>query len=170
MIFFWKTYTATVTGSTNKHVVCETCDRGFDYVVTEQGKGHSDSWFCLDNQGAERRASNRAVQDCERRLTRAMYILPCPNCGWYQRVMVKRGKGKRLLYTALLGLPASFIALCWQFFGAPQPLSWLAQSLPTIVFFGFPIMGIVWFFVYDPNRRKGEPVPVPSGAGSEQER
>lgn len=148
-----KRYTSTATKSATKTVTCENCHKNFEYDTTRTAQGFGDSLLWLDNKGAEERASRFANKNCEKMLRKAIEITPCPHCGWYQRNMVMLGKRKRLLYTALLGLPASIIASIWQSSrAATAPSDSWQELLPFISFCTFVFLGIVWFFRYNPNR------------------
>ena len=146
-------YTATLTKSATKSIVCEGCKKDFTYEATREAQGFGDSWLWLDNEGAEKRALTSAERNCEKVLAKAVDITPCPHCHWYQRNMVVIGKRKRLLYTWAVGFAVSWCVLFGEFFGA-QGNSMASGGKATAVFWAFIAIGTIWFFAYNPNRGK----------------
>lgn len=86
--YFYRTYTATVSGSTTRRERCAGCSRVFEYVIkrTAAGGGHSAFW--LNNAGAAVSADTRARSNLQRMLNEAVEPVPCPTCGIFQPNMV----------------------------------------------------------------------------------
>jgi hypothetical protein len=112
-----KKYTATVTGSVMKGVVCEQCKLEYVYTLTRQAQGEGTSLLGLNDGGAERRASDAANTVLKKILDRAQDPVPCPGCGWYQESMIaivrraRRGWMRRLAtVSGVLGFLAGCLA------------------------------------------------------------
>ena len=149
-----KRYTATVTKSRVKTVVCETCKSEFSYEAVRKSQGFGDSWLWLDNKGAEARSLRSADKNCDKLLAKAVDFVPCSNCGWYQKNMVAAGKRKRFWYTTFIGFPAAWLTQFWEFFGAQAgPPSAVSGNSFFYVFFGFAALGAVWAYLYNPNKK-----------------
>ena len=150
-------YTAKVTGSVTKSVRCEKCHRQYNYAARRVGIGSGNSVLFLDNEGARRRADRDATKDLERTLAKAIEPVPCPNCRWYQRDMVRLVKRRQAIAILLSGLGVAVITTITLFVIAIM-LAWLALvSLGIQIFLGLGILSIlssgIWFLFCDPNKR-----------------
>jgi hypothetical protein len=135
-----KKYTATVTGSMMKAVVCEQCRLEYVYRLTRQAQGEGTSLLGLNDGGAERRAMDAANIVLKKILDRAQDPVPCPGCGWYQEAMIaivrrtRRGWMRRL---AVVSGVVGFLAGCLAFviFMSRPNAGWEAsQSEAGLVF------------------------------------
>lgn len=102
--YFWKDFYATVTLSKVQKYHCERCGNTFCFeaVKTATGSGHSP--FMLDDDGAARRAKRSAKKRARRTLETEHYPVPCPECGWYQRVMHSAIRARLYKWMLTLGL------------------------------------------------------------------
>jgi len=97
-MYFYRTYTATVSGSTKRCERCVGCSRVFEYVITREAAGGGHSAYFLNNAGAEASAKKRARDNLNRALNEAIEPVHCPACGIYQPDMVRvlqERRGKR---------------------------------------------------------------------------
>jgi hypothetical protein len=85
---FSRRYQAEVTDAETRRVVCERCRTEYQYQVVRKAKGDGTSLYLLDNEGAERRAEERAERALNRKMRTAIEPHPCPECHWMQSEMV----------------------------------------------------------------------------------
>jgi hypothetical protein len=96
--YFWRTYTATVSGSITRRERCVGCSCVFCYEITRQVVGGGHSAFLLDNSRAAASAEMRARANLDRALNEAIEPVHCPACGIFQPDMVqvlRERRGKR---------------------------------------------------------------------------
>jgi hypothetical protein len=109
-IFFGRHYKATAQANTTRSVRCENCGANFSYPYFARGVGRDGSPYFLDNQGAATRAAAQAKKRLKQEVTDGTSMVPCPQCGWYQKKMVREMRLSRPLsiscgvWLALLGL------------------------------------------------------------------
>jgi hypothetical protein len=89
MFYFWRSYTATLSGSVTRHERCVACSGLFDYEITREAVGGGHSAFCLNNAGAAAKAKMRACDNLNRALREAVEPVHCPACGIFQPDMVR---------------------------------------------------------------------------------
>ena len=87
--YFYRTYTATVSGSRKRRETCIGCSSSFEYQVTRVAQGGGHSGFLLNNRGASASADMRARANLVRALDEAIEPVHCPTCGIYQPDMVQ---------------------------------------------------------------------------------
>ena len=87
--YFYRTYTATVSGSQKRRVKCANCSCEFEYEITRTVAGGGHSAFMLNNAGAAESAKTRARHNLMRALDEAVEPMHCPRCGIYQPAMVQ---------------------------------------------------------------------------------
>jgi hypothetical protein len=88
-LYFYRTYTATVSGSQKRRERCAGCSCVFEYVITREVQGGGHSAFHLNNTGAAESAKTRARANLNRALDEAIEPVHCPTCGIYQPAMVR---------------------------------------------------------------------------------
>jgi hypothetical protein len=88
-VYFWRTYTTTVSGSITRREQCVGCSRVFDYVIARVASGRGDSPYYLTNAVARARAEERARVNLNRKLRDSVEPVYCPTCGTYQPDMVQ---------------------------------------------------------------------------------
>jgi hypothetical protein len=88
MTYFYRTHTATLSGSVEKTERCFACSSTFCYEVrrTVAGGGHSP--FGLTDAGAAAAAERRARDKLRITLEDAIEPVPCPVCGVFQPHMI----------------------------------------------------------------------------------
>jgi len=86
-------YTASVTGSLWKPVVCAHCGCEYVYRMHRQATGQATSVLWLDNRGAAEQARSNAVAELHSQLGTGIDAVPCPDCGMYQDDMIQQLKG-----------------------------------------------------------------------------
>ena len=96
-MYFYRTYTTTVSGSRTRRDKCVGCSCVFEYVIQREAAGGGHSGFFLNNAGAAANAKMRAQANLERALNEAIEPVHCPACGIFQPDMVqvlreRRGK------------------------------------------------------------------------------
>lgn len=89
VLYFYRTYTATASGSRRRRERCAGCSRVFEYVVTRQVEGGGHSAFLLNNAGAAANAKMRARENLDRVLNETIEPVHCPTCGIFQTDMVR---------------------------------------------------------------------------------
>jgi hypothetical protein len=82
--YFWKSHTATVSGSTTRSVSCVGCSRAYEYSVSRTAVGGGHSPLHLTNASAAEKARQRARDNLSRALMDAIEPVHCPSCGIYQ--------------------------------------------------------------------------------------
>jgi hypothetical protein len=88
-LYLYRTYTATVSGSTERRERCVGCSHVFEYAITRETRGGGHSGFYLNNKGAAASAETRARANLVRALDEAIEPVHCPTCGIYQPKMVQ---------------------------------------------------------------------------------
>jgi hypothetical protein len=86
--YFWREYTATVSGSVRRRVRCVGCSHEYGYDVWRVAAGGGHSPFHLTNATAKLAAKERAHSNLVRTLDEAIEPVFCPVCGIYQPDMV----------------------------------------------------------------------------------
>jgi hypothetical protein len=133
MLYVWKQYKATLSGTVVKRVTCEKCSCAYAYELTRQARGTGTSPYFLDNAGAEHRARTQASKRLRRALEHGIDPVGCPDCGWYQADMATEARRRRLRWIVpvaivLLALAGAFALIVGMVWGAsPQP--WSTESL-----------------------------------------
>jgi hypothetical protein len=108
--FFGRHHKATVQANTGRSVRCENCGANFSYQYSATGVGRDGSAYFMDNEGAATRAATQAKKRLKQELTYGTSMVPCPQCGWFQKKMVREMRLSRPLsiscgvWLALLGL------------------------------------------------------------------
>ncbi|MBI1372714.1 MAG: hypothetical protein GC159_08130 [Phycisphaera sp.] len=147
-------YTATMKGSTMKRADCESCKQAYYYKVERSATGEGSSILWLDNEGASDRASSAAEVALKAALDKAVDLVACPNCGYFQKNMVSRGKWRRFGWTfgvlALVAVILLVIAAAQSDRRGNSSSAFMIAALVTGVA-GF-VLGVVWFIAYNPNR------------------
>lgn len=87
-IYFWKSHTATVSGSVKRHVTCVNCGEPFYYVAKRVAQGGGHNPLHLNPRGATEMARKRAFINLDRALDGAIEAAHCPTCGIFQPEMV----------------------------------------------------------------------------------
>lgn len=87
-VYFYRTYTATASGSRTRRERCVGCSSVFEYTITREVAGGGHSAFMLNNAGAAVSAKARARANLARALDEAIEPAHCPTCGIYQPAMV----------------------------------------------------------------------------------
>ena len=146
-------YTVSVSGSRWKAVHCTHCRTDWAYKVSRQATGEGRSPYFLDNDGAQARARQSAVESLERKLSSAADNIACPKCGYYQEDMVQRLRSSQHTGLAVLGGFAIAGAVGTLLVGlAAAPVASMAVA-------GLMVVGAIVSFVrrgrlqaaYDPN-------------------
>ncbi len=88
-LYLYRTYTSTVSGSTERRERCVGCSHVFEYKITRVAQGGGHSGFYLNNAGAAENAKTRARANLVRALDEAIEPVHCPTCGIYQPDMVQ---------------------------------------------------------------------------------
>ncbi len=83
-VYFYRTYTATVSGSATKHVQCCYCLHSFEYTITRRIQGGGHSSFMLNDFAASYHASKRARAKLVQALDEGVDPVHCTACGIYQ--------------------------------------------------------------------------------------
>jgi hypothetical protein len=89
ILYFYRTYTATASGSVRRRERCVGCSHIFEYVITREVEGGGHSAFFLNNAGGAASAQMRARANLNRALSEAIEPVHCPACGIFQPDMVQ---------------------------------------------------------------------------------
>lgn len=137
-------YTATMTGSAMKHVICSHCGCKFVYQIKRQATGEATSWLWLNNMGASYNAQASATDTLNNKLQNEIDAVSCPDCGMYQKDMVRKLKNDawnevvRVAFSfGVIGIVLFIIGYCL-FTAIPIP-NWLHSML---------LVGIVGFWIW----------------------
>jgi hypothetical protein len=87
-MYFWRSYTATVSGSRTTREQCTGCSKVFEYRITREATGGGHSPFFLQNAVAEVSAKTLAQANLNRALAEAIEPVHCPARGIFQPDMV----------------------------------------------------------------------------------
>ncbi len=178
MIYFGKSYTATVSGSIWKEVTCEGCQGEFVYYMTREARGSGSSPYYLDNDGAATRAQTAAVNALQKALAHDCDVIACPDCGQYQSNMMRKLRRKRFGWLHVCGWVGIVAALLFAWISSISQVRRQARSfsgellsLPWAAVFGAGVGLIVVSWIgrsfYDPNsnafERKESPERTDAG-------
>ena len=85
-------YGTSVAGSALKRVECDSCGCEYVYQLQRTGAGEGLSLLWMQEEKAQKEAASAAEKDLKRELKKAIDLVPCPGCGWYQKKMVRAAK------------------------------------------------------------------------------
>ncbi|CAN5414330.1 hypothetical protein BH11PLA2_BH11PLA2_27240 [soil metagenome] len=160
-------YTATMSGTDFKFVVCEGCSGEYVYQLQRVASGSGTSYLFLDNKGASLRAEARARAQLKQSLAHAIEIVPCPTCGLIQKHMVPKARRnyRRGLYNAgmiliIIGIAVGVIggmkiAIDAERYGEgwiSTAMWWTLTGMVCLI--GIALLVVRWRMTsrYDPNR------------------
>lgn len=152
-----KRYRATVSGEVTKFITCEKCGCEYVYALRRQATGSSKSPLFSDGDKAARRAASDAETELRRQLNYEDDPVPCLDCGWLQKTMVKGMRSSRATGFFLLGVAVTFVwwvfAVATDFrYGPPHPML-MAVLAGVLIFIG----GAVHTYkAWDPNQKSPE--------------
>ncbi len=161
-------YTVELAASVTRHVTCEKCSAQYDYELRRKSIGGGISVLFLNDAGAEATAQERAETSLQRKMKEHDPV-PCPCCGWYQRVMIpyaRRQFHRWMNWAAAVVLPVGIVFFILAFFGKAQspPVSdetlvklWAATVLLLGTSAGLYFGRSIWALYHQPNQtpRKG---------------
>ena len=140
---------ARVTGGAIREIACQRCRRPFFFILRRIGKGRAKADFFIGMKSAESRAAGKAHADLQKKLSRDLDPVPCPNCGLYPPEMVVASRSRLYPWKKLIG----FWAIAH--FGGGYLLFRLLPSAPSPTFYlpGLLTIGYLLFrrFTFDPN-------------------
>ena len=157
-------YTASASGATLKEVKCAGCGAEYFYHVERCAEGHGNSIMFLDNAGASQRAEAAAQKSLERRLAKAVELVPCPACGLYQPEMVAKARRQYrtwMLAVAFVCIVGTVVVGLFTLIAAEKrPVNWTLYA-PILAVTGLAGIGIlITRFVqaraYNPNQEDVE--------------
>src|ERR1043165_4707429 len=165
MIIWWKEYTADRFGSVEKIVKCEHCGAEYAYTVFCTTTAQGTSLFSLDNEGAARRAQDRADHKLQDALDKAVEPYWGPVCERFQSNMIPRARHAilwwmsfRVLFWPLLAVPvlACFAGFLNRTFATidyivPWPILWWTFGILWTLLFVAPLVQWAISQFYDPN-------------------
>jgi hypothetical protein len=134
------------------------------YQIERSALGQGSSVLFLDNEGAARRAQERAEQQMAYKLKTEIDAVPCPKCGWYQKPMVDLVRRQYRRWMKVLGVwlvALTFPVICTGTIiivereGSGQPTISLPVFLTLIA--AFPVAGVALILArrgYDPNTQE----------------
>lgn len=113
MIPIGREYYSTLTATTRKEVVCEhcRCEYAYNMTCTSHGRGISLLW--VDNDDARERAQVYATRGLERMHRAGCELVPCPDCGWYQRDMVRKKRQFLTIWISATSIAAGATVAGW---------------------------------------------------------
>ncbi|MCA8911023.1 MAG: hypothetical protein KDB82_04925 [Planctomycetes bacterium] len=150
-----QTSTATVEASGTKHEQCIWCNTHYVYEFKRQASGSGTSLMFLDNAGAESRAEDRAYQQLEKAMAKAVEPVRCPNCRRFQPKAISSVKLKRGLSTIFGGLAIAFVAWIATIF-IMSDAKWEARmttsaTLAIVLAVLAILLGLGWWVLFNPN-------------------
>src|SRR5262245_20606293 len=90
-------FTSVVSGRAVKEVKCEHCGGEFVYLMERKVGGVATSWFPVrDGQKAKEQSEAMALLSLHLTLAEDCDPVPCLNCGWYQKEMVRKIREEHL--------------------------------------------------------------------------
>jgi hypothetical protein len=161
----WK-YTTNLSAATLKLVRCENCHVEYVYRMERFGSGTGTSLLFLENKGAQDRATQQAANELRGLLWRECDPIPCPNCGWYQKAMVRamrrdhwrwmQSTGLGLLAVSTISLVIAYVAWLPNFPHSPGPpwllpMSLIAGAVTGVAGAGLLVIKATLSTRYDPN-------------------
>lgn len=87
-IYFSRTYSAAISGKSQKSVCCEKCGSNYAYHMVRRGFDRSSSAYGIGNASAKAAAERGARGKLAKRLAQDSDPVACPDCGWVQAHMV----------------------------------------------------------------------------------
>ncbi|MHB8856292.1 MAG: hypothetical protein ACYC6K_06710 [Bellilinea sp.] len=92
MIPYGRKYKVKMEGYRWKFVECSFCECKYLYRMKRKVEGEGASLLWLDNTGAKKRAGDRANDELDYKLRNEIDSVSCPECGMYQKDMIKKIK------------------------------------------------------------------------------
>ena len=80
-MYIGKQYTQTQRSVDVRPFACSRCSYTGEAVVLGVGQGHGNSAYFLDDEGASRRAVERAGRGAQRNAAQTLSLARCPSCG-----------------------------------------------------------------------------------------
>ncbi len=159
-------YVASAEGRAIKEADCENCGQRYSFSLRRAAVAGSTSILFLNNRGAKARAVDRAEQELQRKLVRAVEAVPCPHCGWYQAHMIPKLRRRHLLWMKNAGIVSLVVSVIALFafvscvapeMGIRAPLWLLGALLGCGLGFGLAAIALLLtrylqVIKYDPNR------------------
>lgn len=122
MALYSRWYESAAHALSNKFVQCEQCGVQYVYRIERVGVGREVSILHLENEQAQKLATEYAEADLAKKIEEGCEPIPCPQCGWYQAAMRERAK-------ELFGLGMWKLGLGFLVFGGFLLLTmWLAEN------------------------------------------
>ncbi len=90
IVHFSKTFKVTAAGQRLEAVTCEKCGTVYYYRLVRVGTGRGRAPYFLGQTAAAERARINAQKDLAQRLKGEAELVPCPQCQWVNRDLLKR--------------------------------------------------------------------------------
>lgn len=103
-VYFGRRYTSTVSRTVARQVRCENCRTVYGYQLTRRASGTGRSAYMLNNQGASRRAKERALAKLDAAIQNGVDLVPCPTCGCFQTDMIRLMRSRTHRWAMPVGL------------------------------------------------------------------
>jgi Zn ribbon nucleic-acid-binding protein len=111
MIPIGSNITATVKGRFPKEVECVECQHHYVYFIEREASGAGFSALSLFDQGATRKATERAERELAKKFENEVDIVPCPECGTIQPEMVDEARRLRYRWMKITGICLAPLAI-----------------------------------------------------------
>ncbi len=163
-------YTANAVGRRLHLRLCSKCGCEFGYEALRIGMGRGTSYYFLNNEGAENRATRRAEAAAARLAEESPEVVPCPRCDHIEEDMIDEwGRGSALGWFFLgslgviLGLIVLLIASMLSYY---PPKKWPPSSSTLLVFAGIGvgmfIAGAIVLLIRHRSLSSSRPIPSPT--------
>src|ERR1700733_2571092 len=82
IFYFGRHYASTSIGGRIREVICDKCKYQYFYELTLMGAGSANAPYAIGSDAADKRATEQAERDLEKRLADEAELVPCPKCHW----------------------------------------------------------------------------------------
>lgn len=161
---FLSTTNVEIEGVEVKGATCEKCEVRYHYVVVRSGAG--DNVGVIPTERGENTARSIADRRLEKALEKAVDLVACPSCGWFQGWMIRAKRMKILKITLLCSflVPWPSLMSVVLYYKKNKPTAPSNELLETIFltmglsFGGVILIGVILTLIARPNSGKFFPM------------
>src|SRR5262245_5146455 len=99
---YWTQYQTTMRGRALKSVTCENCLTEYLYMMERQSEGFGTSVYAIGDAEAEANAISAAQEILTSVLEKDYDLIPCPECGSFQRHMFPKLRESKWIWIQVL--------------------------------------------------------------------
>jgi hypothetical protein len=118
IFYFGRHYASTSIGGRIREVICDKCKCQYFYELTLMGAGSADAPYAIGSDAADKRATEQAERDLEKRLADEAELVPCPKCHWINDNLIQGYRRGRYRGWTRFVLGLLLVGICITLIGA----------------------------------------------------